>query len=167
MQSGELDLYVGETSALEDCAEYKVIPLSTQSGVFFCRPDHPLLETAPARVEDLAAYPLATLQLPTRAKIFLQDMVQVEKSAEGVVVARPAIECEDLFLTKMVVANSLAVGLATQNVLRSDFEAGTLRELTVRGIAWPPREGWLSAGESPFLPRLKPSSTTYRRVTAS
>lgn len=133
MQSGELDLYVGETSSLEHYAEYKIIPLSTQSGIFFCRPDHPLLEKAPVRVEELATYPLATLQLPTRAKIFLKNMVQLQNSPQGVMVARPAIECEDLFLTKRVVANSLAIGLAIYNLLRDEFKAGTLRELPVRG----------------------------------
>lgn len=131
--AGEIDLYVGEISVLEDYRESKIIPLSTQSGVFFCRPDHPLLKKAPVKVGDMAEYPLATVQMAPRITSFLKEMVRLEKASHGVMVARPLIECEDFFVTKRVVASSRAIGLATLYVLRDELKAGTLRELKVSG----------------------------------
>ncbi len=131
--AGEIDVYVGEISVLEKYGELKTIPLSTQAGVFFCRPDHPLLHKSPVKVEDLAEYPFATVQLAPRVRSFLAGLVHTEKASHGFVVARPPIECEDFFVTKRVVANSQAIGLATIYVLRDELETGTLRELKVEG----------------------------------
>ncbi|MCF8033197.1 MAG: LysR family transcriptional regulator [Desulfarculaceae bacterium] len=129
----EIDLYVGEISVLAQYAGLKTIPLSTQSGVFFCRPGHPLLEQDSVTVEDLAQYPFASVQLPPRIQGFLKEIVSLDKTAGGVEIARPPIECDDFFVTKRVVFNSQAVGLASSYVLRDELEAGTLQELKVTG----------------------------------
>ena len=169
--AGGMDLYVGEISVLGDYEELKIIPLSTQAGVFFCRPDHPLLERAPVEAADLAAYPLATVQLPQRITVFLAEMLRVQRASHGVTVARPPIECEDFFVTKRVVAHSNAIGLATGYVLRDELAAGTLRELKVRGNRLSSqggvvvREGaTLSPAAQVFIAYLMEADQAYGRV---
>ncbi|MCB2228710.1 MAG: LysR family transcriptional regulator [Desulfarculaceae bacterium] len=131
--AGGMELYVGEISVLSSYEELRTIPLSTQSGVFFCRPDHPLLARAPVELAELAAFPFATVQLPQRITAFLDELLVVQKASHGMTVARPPIECENFFITKRVVAHSNAIGLTTGYVLREEFESGALRELKVKG----------------------------------
>jgi DNA-binding transcriptional LysR family regulator len=66
LKSGQLDLFIGETSTFIPTERYKIVPLKKRHAVYCCRSDHPIFATGSLTYTRVTEYPLVSCQLPFR-----------------------------------------------------------------------------------------------------
>ena len=123
LRSRQIDLGVGEYSAIELESDLKIFPLAPQEVVFVCRPGHPL-DRRPGRLVTLAeffAYPLVATGLPDWAVRWLRQHHPEKAGRESLTVT-----CNHFPLLKTVIARTDAVSGMPEGVARPELEAGTL-----------------------------------------
>ena len=123
LRSRQIDLGIGEYSAIELESDLKILPLPPQDVVFVCRPGHPL-DRRPGRLVTLAeffAYPLVATGLPDWAVRWLRQHHPEKAGSESLTVT-----CNHFPLLKTVIARTDAVSGMPEGVARPELEAGTL-----------------------------------------
>ncbi|MCY1358423.1 pca operon transcription factor PcaQ [compost metagenome] len=113
-----IELFVADCRELLDDPLLAVEPLRVYPILFFCRPGHPLLALANPQPEDLAAYPLASTQIPEAGSQRLQQLLGREPL--------PDIQCDNFMVLRELVRQSDAISLAPRDVLSQDLAAGNL-----------------------------------------
>lgn len=110
VESGDVDLAIGEISALENTARLTVTPVGEHELVFFCRAGHPLSGHRSVTEKDLANYPTAMVRIPPRGVGVFPGRTRQDPDSGALL---PSIEVDDLASARSVIACSDAFGLAT------------------------------------------------------
>jgi DNA-binding transcriptional LysR family regulator len=75
LQSGRIELFVGETSEVEMVPDFLVTPLRVLKGYLICRQGHPLLDRVPQpTLREALAYPLLMTKMPRRGLDSIADL---------------------------------------------------------------------------------------------
>jgi DNA-binding transcriptional LysR family regulator len=129
--SGDLDLAIIETSVALDDDRLVVEPLPAHRGVFFCRPEHPLVGIDPLTIDDIRRYPIALSALPSRLKFLSVG----EKGAPGEQLANgstvPQVRAEAPSLARAMVMESDALSVQLPRQIAHDVALGRLVELPI------------------------------------
>lgn len=150
--SETIELFVGDCRELLDDPLLSVEPLRVRPILFFCRPGHPLLELLAPRAADIAAYPLASTQIPEDSARRLQQTMGRE--------SLPDIQCDNFMVLKELVRQSDVISLAPEDVLTQSLASGELAVLPTRDM--PPGQGSAYGLVSRAGHSLSPAAQTLR-----
>ena len=79
LQSGQIELFVAETSELEMATDFLVTPLNVLKMHFFCRHGHPLMDRLPhLTLKETLEYPLVMTKLPRRVTDSIAEMYGIK-----------------------------------------------------------------------------------------
>ncbi len=120
-----VELFVADCRELRGDPLLTIEPLKPRSGVFFCRPGHPLLKQRDLTPDALSAYPLAGTLLPVEVETALRRVSGREQLL--------GIECDNFMVLKALVACSDVISLAPWDVVAEDVTAGRLDVLPLAG----------------------------------
>jgi DNA-binding transcriptional LysR family regulator len=124
LQSGQIELFVAETSEVEKAADFLVTPLNVLKIYFFCRRGHPLLERLPdLTLKKTLEYPLVMTKLPRRAVDSIAETCGMKKPHEDVR-ELPIIKCDYVAMAKALVASSNAVALILLPMIERELRSG-------------------------------------------
>lgn len=116
--------YVGEVANLDD---FVTEDLEQHPGVFFCRPEHPLLGRKGLTLTDLIKYPWACNRLPKAYSQFLP--ANLEKAGKHDPLTGdfvPAVELDLLYEMNEIVASSDVLGMGMLPMFRGELKRGNL-----------------------------------------
>lgn len=137
LRSRDIELFVAETSTLQQESDVEIEPLPAHSVYFAARAGHPLAGRHNVMAADTFAYPLATLsRIPPRMLEPLRAVQRKSVDSEAGMRSFPALECNSLSVISQVVLNSDAVMAATLTSIATELESGRITVLD-----WEP---WLS-----------------------
>jgi DNA-binding transcriptional LysR family regulator len=134
-QVGELvlneaaDLGIADLTGLRGDDRLEVERVTQLDLLFFCRPDHPLLERRSLNVGDLESYPLAFPRLPPGFEAY-RPLDPIVDEATGDLL--PYLDVNDSATARAVVAASDALGAATPVQIETAVRSGELRVLPFR-----------------------------------
>lgn len=120
-----LELFVADIREFASDPLLTIEPLHSYAGVFFCRPDHPLLKETALDRDKLSRYPLAGTELPDEVASALGQLSGRQQLLE--------IQCNNFLVLKALVASSDVISLAPWDVVADDVNAGRLAVLPVPG----------------------------------
>lgn len=125
----ELDVLVGDITAVAGDPEFHVTRLATRQGYFVCRTGHPLLAAATPTMTSILAYPVISSGRNIGRR--LAPAVAAARQAGHPVPAAPAITCESLEMMKAIAAGSDGIAVLPLNAIARELDAGTLSVLPV------------------------------------
>ena len=125
LNSGEIDLLIGETSTLVPVENYKIVPLKRRTAIYCCRVNHPILKFKRIDYNNISKYPFVTCQLPQR---FLPH---IKKLGEEVRIDKQTfvysnIVCDSFSICKQISIQSDAICLIPEGLITSEMENGEL-----------------------------------------
>jgi DNA-binding transcriptional LysR family regulator len=129
IQSEAADLGVADITGLREDESLHLEPIARLELLFFCRPDHPLLERQSLGVDDLESLPLAFLRLPPRFGAY-RPLESIVDHATGDLL--PYIEVNDSATARAVVAASDTLGAATPVQIEPAVRSGAICVLPFR-----------------------------------
>lgn len=125
----ELDVVIGDVTAVAGDAEIQITALATRQGYFVCRAGHALLALAAPAIGDILAYPVISSARNIVRR--LAPAVATTRQAGKPVAAAPAVACESLEMMKVIAAGSDAVAILPLSVVARELEEGTLAALSL------------------------------------
>lgn len=125
LNSGEIDLLIGETSTLSPVKNYKIVSLKRRAGIYCCRANHPIFKSKTIDYSIISKYPFVTCQLPHR---FLPH---IKKLGEEVRIDKQTfvysnIVCDSLSICKQISTQSNAICLIPEGIITSELKNGEL-----------------------------------------
>ena len=129
----EADLALAElSSAFLDDERFVAEPVSSNRGIFCCRPDHPLLDAGSLSLDALLDYPWVSTRLPRRAaEILGSDPRRAGRVDEITQQFVPSVETDVVDQMASLVARSDAIGICLLSMIERELDQGTLRPLGV------------------------------------
>lgn len=123
LRDRQIDIGIGEYSAVEHEPDLTILPLPPQEVVFVCRPGHPLdrPQGGPVTLAEFFHYPLVATGLPGWAVRWLRQHHPERAGTEGL-----SVTCNHFPLLKTIIARSDAVSGMPAGVARPEMEAGLL-----------------------------------------
>lgn len=149
LRSHELDLFVAETSTLEQEADLQVEPLARHPLYLLARAGHPLAGRSGIGLGDMLAWPLATMaRIPPR--LMEPALSAIPRPAGGARDATgfPALLCSDFSVIKQIVCASDVVMTASLPCVAHELER---QELVVLGA-----EPWMQLNYGIVMLRNRP-----------
>lgn len=124
LQSGQIELFVGETSEAEIAADFLITPLNVLKAHFFCRRGHPLLDRLPdLTLKEALEYPFVMTKLPRRMVESIAEMCGIKKHSEDLR-ELPIIKCDYVAMVKALVASSNAIAIALLPMIEREIKSG-------------------------------------------
>ena len=124
LQSGQIELFVAETSELEMATDFLVTPLNVLKMYFFCRHGHPLMDRLPhLTLKETLEYPLVMTKLPRRVTDSIAEMYGIKNHADDLK-GLPIIKCDYVAMVKDTVASSNAVAFILLPMIERELKAG-------------------------------------------
>ncbi len=123
----EIDIGISELGEAVKNEELRTEPLGEHIGVFFCRPDHPLLDRRPLTIPDLLDFPWCCTRMPSRITDHLPadlGMAAERDPFTGELV--PAIEVDVISDVAAVITNSDALCPSALLMFKKELDTGTL-----------------------------------------
>jgi DNA-binding transcriptional LysR family regulator len=124
-----VDLGFADITGLHRHEGLEVEPVTRLDMLFFCRPDHPILQHRSLGVRDLESYPLAFSRLPPRFESY-RPLNPIVDEATGDML--PYLTVNDSITAQTVVAASDALGAATPTQIETAVRSGALCVLPFR-----------------------------------
>ena len=125
----ELDVLIGDVTAVAADPEFHVTSLASRQGYFVCRAGHPLVVAAAPTLGDILAYPVISSGRNMERR--LAPAVAAARQAGNRVHAAPAVTCESLEMMKAIAAGSDGIAVLPLNVIARELASGTLAVLPV------------------------------------
>jgi len=151
VQSGEVDLAIGELSEASKIPELAKEPFPEREGSVIVRADHQLAGLKQVTLEEIARFPLVGPRFPGRIAQMLPSVRGFGSLSEDGRFFIPMIECATPRAIIDVVTASDAVCMIWPEFCANALKSGVLRELPFH----PP---WLRAGPGIIYRRSKPLS---------
>ena len=151
VQSGEVDLAIGELSEANRIPELAKEPFPEREGSIIVRADHQLAGLKQVTLEDVARFPLVGPRLPGRIAQMLPPACRLGSLSEDGRFFIPVIECATPRSMIDVVSASDAVCMIWPEFCADALKSGALCEVAFH----PP---WLRAGPGIIYRRSKPLS---------
>ena len=124
LQSGQIELFVAETSEVEIAPDFLVTPLGVLKAYLFCRREHPLLERLPhLTLNETLGYPLVFTKLPRRVVDSIAEACGI-KNHSGDLKELPIIKCDYVSMAKAIVASSNAVAFMLLPMIEQELKSG-------------------------------------------
>ncbi|WP_252090702.1 LysR family transcriptional regulator [Pseudomonas sp. MWU13-3659] len=123
----QIEFFVDDIRPFEADPNFHTEPLKPRPGLFFCRPEHPLLAKDSLSTNDLFAYPLASALLAPGVRKRLANL-------SGRNDFTPHLQTEHLAVLRSVVLASDAIGTASEEAVSEDLAAGRLVRLHWRNV---------------------------------
>jgi DNA-binding transcriptional LysR family regulator len=124
LQSGDIELFVAETSEVEMVADFLVTPLHVLKFYFFCRNGHPLLDRLPnLTLQETLEYPLVMTKLPRRAVDSIAEMCGINRHSDDLR-ELPIVKCDYVAMAKDAVAVSDAVSFILLPMIERELKSG-------------------------------------------
>jgi DNA-binding transcriptional LysR family regulator len=124
LQSGQIELFVAETSELEISSDFLVTPLNVLRAYLFCRRGHPLLDRLPhLTLKETLEYPLVMTRLPRRAVDSIAEMCGIKNHSDDLR-ELPIIRCDYVAMGKAIVASSNAVAFILLPMIERELKSG-------------------------------------------
>lgn len=151
VQSGEVDLAIGELSEANRIPELAKEPFPKRGGSIIVRADHQLAGLKQVTLEDVARFPLVGPRLPGHMAQMLPPVCRLGSLSDDGRFFIPMIECATPRAMIDVVSASDAVCMIWPEFCADALKSGVLRELPFH----PP---WMRAGPGIIYRRSKPLS---------
>jgi hypothetical protein len=108
LRAGELDLFVADVTHLAGDHEFIIVPMPSEQFIWFCRRGHPLAKSKRVTRKDLLAYPLVTPRMPTWARQWFKQSLDVNSPPDpdqsfGTNRSFNTVECENYSMLKRMV----------------------------------------------------------------
>ncbi|KRW62109.1 LysR family transcriptional regulator [Pseudomonas sp. TTU2014-080ASC] len=123
----EIEFFIADVRQFESDPSLQIRLLRPRSGLFFCRPGHPLLEKESQSTNDLFDYPLAAARLPAGIHKVLANL-------SGKTQLDQHIECEHLPLLLKLVRSSNTIAMSTQEAMNDYLHEGEFVQLHLRNL---------------------------------
>ncbi|AVO56012.1 LysR family transcriptional regulator [Ectopseudomonas mendocina] len=127
LNRGEIEFFIADIRHGEADPGVQTQPLRPRAGLFFCRPEHPLLGKESLSTNDLFDFPLAASRIPSEARKVLANL-------SGKVDISIHLECEQIPLLVQLVKRSDAIGMATHEAVADELASGALVQLHLRNL---------------------------------
>ncbi len=130
LRAEELDFFVADTRDLPPDQDLDIDLLARQSGGFFVRAGHPLLNKAGRLPADILDYGLASVRLPQAIRKALAQLLGLPAGA-----ALPiALECDDVLTLKRAALESDTILAAINAAVADEIQRGLMLPLVIAGI---------------------------------
>ncbi|MFJ1340419.1 LysR family transcriptional regulator [Pseudomonas caricapapayae] len=123
----EIEFFIADIRQFEADPNFQTLPLSPRRGLFFCRPDHPLLAKDSLSTNDMFDYPLATTLIPPGVRKLLANL-------SGKTDFTPQLLTEHLPTLVRLVLDSDAIGIGTEEAFAREIQQGHLVRLHWRNL---------------------------------
>lgn len=123
----EIEFFVADIRQFEADPNYHTRPLTPRSGLFFCRPGHPLLGKDSLSTNDMFDYPLASGLIPPGVRKLLANL-------SGKTDFSPMLETEHLPTLVQLVLSTDAIGIGTEAAHAQAIARGELAQLHWRNL---------------------------------
>jgi DNA-binding transcriptional LysR family regulator len=123
----EIEFFIADIRQFEADPNFQTLPLSPRRGLFFCRPDHPLLAKDSLSTNDMFDYPLATTLIPPGVRKLLANL-------SGKTDFTPQLLTEHLPTLVRLVLDSDAIGIGTEEAFAREIQQGHLMRLHWRNL---------------------------------
>ncbi|MFV3405663.1 MULTISPECIES: LysR family transcriptional regulator [Pseudomonas] len=123
----QIEFFVDDIRPFEADPNFHTEPLSPRPGLFFCRPEHPLLAKESLSTNDLFNYPLACSLLAPGVRKRLANLSGRDDFT-------PHLQTEHLAVLRSVVLASDAIGSASEEAVADDLAGGRLVRLHWRNL---------------------------------
>jgi DNA-binding transcriptional LysR family regulator len=151
VQSGEVDLAIGEMSEANKLPELAKEPFPEREGSIIVRADHQLAGLKEVTLEELARFPLVGPRLPGRIAQLLPPVCGFGALSEDGRFFIPVIECATPRSMIEIVSASDAICMIWPEYCADALKSGALREIAFH----PP---WLRVGQGIIYRRTQPLS---------
>jgi DNA-binding transcriptional LysR family regulator len=151
VQSGEVDLAIGELSEANKMPELTKEPFPEREGSIIVRADHELASLKEVTLEELARFPLVGPRLPGRIAQLLPPVCGFGALSEDGRFFIPVIECATPRSMLEIVSASDAICMIWPEYCAEALKSGVLREIAFH----PP---WLRVGQGIIYRRTQPLS---------
>lgn len=128
LQDERVALFVSDIREVPASDQWQVEPLGDMVGAIYCRSSHPLANASEISLADLKDQFLAAPRMPAPLK---RQMHEFLMGATGVA-PRLALESESITALREFALNTDTLLMAPHEVVRSDIEAGRMRQLYLR-----------------------------------
>ena len=124
LQTGQIELFVAETSEVEMAADFLVTPLNVLKMYFFCRNGHPLMDRLPhLTLKETLEYPLVMTKLSRRVMNSIAEVFGIKNYSDDFK-GLPIIKCDYVAMIKDTVASSNAVAFILLPMIERELKAG-------------------------------------------
>ncbi|MBM7062084.1 LysR family transcriptional regulator [Pseudomonas sp. UL073] len=123
----EIEFFVADIRHFEADPSFQTQALTAKRGLFFCRPEHPLLGKESLSTNDMFSYPLAASQIPPGVRKVLANL-------NGRIDFAPSIEAEHYLALLRIVRQTDAIGIGTEEAYREAIARGELVHLRFRNL---------------------------------
>jgi DNA-binding transcriptional LysR family regulator len=124
LRSGQIELFVAETSEVEMAADFLVTPLNVLKMYFFCRHGHPLMDRLPhLTLKETLEYPLVMTKLSRRVVDSIAEVYGIKNHSDDLK-GLPIIKCDYVAMVKDTVASSNAVSFILLPMIERELKAG-------------------------------------------
>jgi len=131
LQTGQVELFLAETSEVEMAPDYLVTPLNVLKGYLCCRAGHPLLDRLPGlTLKETLEYPLVMTKLPRRVLDSIAETCGIKNHSERLG-KLPIIKCDYVPMGKAIVASSNAVAIILLPMIERELKSGEIVLLPV------------------------------------
>ena len=131
LQSGQIELFVAETSEVEIAPDFLVTPLTVLKAYLFCRRGHPLLERQPhLTLKETLEYPLVMSKLPRRVVDSIAEVCGIKNHSSDLR-ELPIIKCDYVSMAKAIVASSNSVAFMLLPMIKQELKSGEFVVLPV------------------------------------
>lgn len=127
LRRDQIELFVDDLRPFEIDPNFHTHALQPRPGLFFCRPQHPLLRKDSLSTNDLFNYPLAT---PLLAPGVRKHLANLSGRSDFI----PQLQTEHLTVMRSVVLTSDAIGCASEEALADDLAEGRMMRLYLRNL---------------------------------
>lgn len=124
----EIEFFIADIRQFEADPNFQTRALTPRRGVFFCRPQHPLLAKDSLSTNDMFDYPLA-------APLISQGIRKLLANLSGRMDFSPSIQTEHFPALVRIVLQSDAIGVGTEQAVAEDIASGALVLLHWRNLA--------------------------------
>jgi DNA-binding transcriptional LysR family regulator len=123
----EIEFFVADVRHFEADPSVQTRLLKPRPGLFFCRPNHPLLKKESLSTNDLFNYPLAGTRIPSDVRKLLANL-------SGKTHVELHVECNHFSLLRQLISASNAIGLSTHEALSEQLANGEFVQLHLRNL---------------------------------
>ncbi|MGE8408001.1 MAG: LysR family transcriptional regulator [Pseudomonas sp.] len=123
----EVEFFVADIRHFEADPNFHTQALTPRRGLFFCRPEHPLLAKDSLSTNDMFDYPLATALIPPGVRKLLANL-------SGKTDFSPQVQTEHLPTLVKVVLGSNAIGIGAEEAFAESIARGELVQLHWRNL---------------------------------
>ncbi|MDE1168292.1 MAG: LysR family transcriptional regulator [Pseudomonas sp.] len=123
----EIEFFIADIRHFEADPNFQTQALTPKRGVFFCRPDHPLLAKESLSTNDMFDYPLAATLIPPGIRKLLANL-------SGKADFSVNIESDHFGALVKIVRQTNAIGIGSEEAFINDIEPGSLVRLHWRNL---------------------------------